>query len=114
MSGRKNVLPSFKFWDAADLSQATLTTSSLDITGIDNVRIFMSTTGTAVGNFDVQTSPDGNTWFSLGLSPTPVASGSADSIEIYLNQLPEFRIRLTWTKTSGTGTVTGWLTGKAI
>lgn len=114
MSGRKNVLPSYKFWDGASMA-ASLTGADTDITGIDNVVIYLTYTGTPTGTFDIQTSPDkGATWFSLTLSGSPAAAGSGDSIEISLNQLGDNRIRAVYTRSSGTGTINGWITGKAV
>jgi len=125
MSGRKNVLSIYKIIDAGDMSQSSITSAVTNITYLDNVCIELVFTGSPVGTFSVQGSLDhqqdalGNiitagNWVSLTLSPAPVASGSADQIVIDLNQLSFPYIRVVYTKTSGTGTLNGWIGAKML
>jgi hypothetical protein len=125
MSGRKNTLPPFKVITAGDMSQASLTSLVTDISTLDNIAIEMVFSGSPTGTFAVQGSLDyaqdymGNVtnagnWTPLTLSPTPVSSGSAGTILINLNQLAFPYIRTVYTKTSGTGSLTVFISGKQV
>lgn len=123
---RKNVLLKYAIFSAADMSQATLTSTIVDIRYMDNVAIQLNFTGTPTGTFDVQGSVDHNvsdpsetvsaagSWVSLTLTPAPVASGAASSVLLDLNQLSFPFIRVVYTKTGSTGTLDGYIFGKAI
>lgn len=125
MSGRKNVLPLYTIISNGDMSQSSLTSLATNIQFMDNVCIQLVWTGTPSGAFTIQGSlthqqdSQGNiinagTWTDLSLSPAPVAAGSASSILIDMNQLSFPWIRVTYTKTSGTGTLTAVIGGKML
>ncbi len=110
---RKNNLNNVSLFTAGDMS-GNLTSASIDVRWFDNLIIYISWTGTPTGTFTVQVSPDDATWFDLDLSPAPAASGSADNIRIDMNQLGDSYIRLAYTRTSGTGTLTSKIVGKML
>lgn len=125
MSGRKNNLRLFRNIAAGDMSQATITSSVTNIQFLDNIGIQLTFTGAPVGTFEVQVSADyaqddnGNVtnagnWTSITLSPSPAAAGSGSTIYIDMNQLSAPWIRVKYTKTSGTGTLNGYITGKQL
>ncbi len=105
---------------------ASVTSAVTNIGNQDNIAIQIGfTTSDAVGVFSVQGSVDhvqddyGNVqvagnWVALTLSPTPVAASAADNILISLNQLPFPWIRLVYTRTSGTGTLSAYIAGKSL
>lgn len=124
MSGRKNQLSKFKIVSAGDMSQATVTSTVVNIQGLDNIGIQVNIlTGTANGTLSVQTSIDhaegtavatGN-WVSLPSTYTQtIASGSPANVIWDLNQISAPFIRLLYTKTSGTGTFDAFVCGKMI
>ena len=91
----------------------------------DNIGLQLNWTGAPVGTFGAQVSNDhaqdaqGNVtvagnWISLPLNPMIAASGSPDSAYIDLNQLGAAYVRVTYTATSGTGTVDCFVTEKAV
>lgn len=119
----KNILSPVHLIVDGDLS-GDLTSNAVHIQYIDNVSIQFVFTGNAVGDFAVEASLDhteqqgyvvnaGN-WVALPLSPAPVAAGVAGDISIDINQLSAPYIRLTYTSTSGTGTVQAYVSGKAV
>jgi hypothetical protein len=116
---RKNVLPSFKFIDATSAG-SSFTSQVTDITYLDNVAIHLlvPSTGTPIGTFSVLGSvkPDAADadCVAITLGSTPAATGAGDQILINLPALAAPFIRVKYTKSSGTGTVTGWICGKAI
>lgn len=126
MSGRKNFLNNFKITSAGDQSQATVTSSVVNIQGLDNVGIQVNIlTGTATGTFDVQISADhvevngrektaGN-WIALGSAyQVAITSGSPANVYFDLTQLSAPFVRLLWTKGSGTGTYDAFVVAKMI
>lgn len=125
MSAGKNYLSPFQAMQTSqDMSQATLTSNVIDIRYLDDIAIQLIFTGTPTGTFAVQGSLNysstplapavSGTWTSLVLSPSPVASGAADNILINLVQLAFPYIRIVYTKTGGTGTLSAYVSGKSI
>lgn len=93
-----------------DLTQATYT----DIQNMDNVSVQLVWTGTPTGTFYVDGSLDKATWTALSLSPSAAAAGAASSILIDLNQLSFPYIRVRYVRTSGTGTLNAYISGKML
>lgn len=125
MSGRKLTLKQFQTITSGDMSQASLTSRVTNIQRLDNIGIQLNFTGAPVGTFAVQVSADYNQdtegnvtnaghWVPISLSPSPAASGSAASIYIDLAELSAPWIRVVYTKTSGTGVLNSYITGKMI
>ena len=119
MAGKS--LPPYQIINAQSMTGTNVITSSItDIRNIDNVALELVWTGTPTGTFSVQCSIDYNpqlqagTWTALTLSPSPAASGSASSALIDLNQLGSPYIRVQYTNASSTGTLNGWIAGKAV
>ena len=124
-SGRKNILRQFKMIDNGDMSQSSLTSAPTNIQFLDNVAIQFNFTGAPSGTFSIEVSADyeqdiggatinvGN-WVPVTLPTPPVASGSAGSVFIDLNQLAAPWVRVKYTKTSGTGSLTAWISAKML
>lgn len=135
----KNVTPPFQVFSASLGNQTMTGTNVLTsaVTAIlyrDNVSYFVSWTGTPNGTFQVQGSIDYNpgspqdlgvggavnsgTWTTInavdGSGNTPVASGSPGQILFNLSHLSFPFIRLIYTNSSGSGTLTGWITAKSV
>lgn len=119
-----NVAFPVKIFDAVSLA-ADATSPAFYVQNQDNVAFQLAWTGTPVGSFSVQVSLDhkqdinnnilvAGTWFDLPLSVSIVASGSADSAYIDLNQLSAPYVRVKYTRTSGTGALTGYATAKGV
>lgn len=118
MSGRKNTIKSFKIVDSVSMG-GDIESDPVNIEFLDNIAIQLNFTGTGVGTFAVEVSLDhetntAGTFVAIDLSPAPAAVGSADSIFLDLNQLGARWIRVTYTSTSGTGTLNAFLTAKEI
>lgn len=110
----KDNLAPYKTITNGDMSAATLTSTPTNIINKDNVAIALVWTGSPVGTFAVNVSQDKTTWIPLTLSTTPVASGSAGSIGLDLNQLAFPHIQVVYTKTSGTGTLNCTISAKQV
>jgi hypothetical protein len=126
MSSRKNVLAPFDIISAGAMTGTSVLTSTVtNIQFLDNICIALNWTGTPVGTFAVEGSLDheqdmhGNVtvagnWVALTLPSSPVASGAAGSILIDMNQLSFPYIRVKYTNSSSTGTLTATIGGKQL
>jgi hypothetical protein len=120
-----NITPPVKILTDGDMSLASLTSSVFETKLQDNIGIQVNFTGTPTGAFAVQVSLDyevatggrvlnPGTWNSLPLSPAVTASGSAGSAYIGINQLAAPYVRVVYTRTSGSGTLQIYGTGKGV
>lgn len=124
MSGRKNTL--LKFQNITNGNMAGNVTSVVsNIEFLDNIGIQLVFTGSPVGTFTVEISADhaqdqnGNVsvagnWVAIDLDPVPVAAGSADVIAINIDLMSFPWMRVVYTRTSGTGTLNGYICAKMI
>lgn len=124
MASNKNVLlPSHVVTAAAMASNVT--SPATNVQYLDNVIYQAQWTGTPTGTFAVQGSLDyqqgaggtvvnAGTWDSLPLSVSISATGSADSAQFDLNQIPYPWLRIVYTASSGTGTLDVYICGKAV
>lgn len=114
MSGRKNLLPPYKIISAGDMS-ADITGPLTNVSTLDNLGIQLSWSGSPTGNFFIDATLDGGTtWTPLSLSPAPVASGGAGNWYVDLNQIAFSGVRVRYARTSGTGTLTAYISGKQV
>lgn len=123
---RKNNLPKFQNITNGDMSQTSITSSVTNIQHLDNIAIQINWSGTSpVGVVTVQVSVDyaqdpngqvqnsGN-WVNVNLPQAATISANSGSIFIDLNQLASPWIRVVYTKTSGIGTLQGFISAKMI
>lgn len=122
---RKNVLYPYKMMDEVSLG-ASITGSPIRIEFLDNIAMqIIATNSNAVGTFSVEGSLDckfseggvvvnSGTWTAITLSPVPTLASANATILLDLNQLSFPYIRLKYTRVSGTGTVTAYISGKAV
>lgn len=123
---QKNVLLPVHFIKAQSMA-ASFQSPPIDVRFLDDMQIQLQWTGTAVGTFTVQTSSDyqpggtpfaapinPGTWVNLPLSAIVAAAGAPDQAVIDLNEIPSPWIRVDYARTGSTGTVDGYISGKAI
>jgi hypothetical protein len=99
-----------KVVDAASMD-ADITSQVIDVRLQYGFTAFAAWTGTPTGTLKIQASPDGiNNWLDIGVSVSP--AGSAASW--FSNQQWQFYpyLRFVYTRSSGTGTLNLWFTGK--
>lgn len=107
------------------MSPSAITSTAVEIQNQDNIGIQLHWTGTPTGAFAFQVSSDyrvdieGNVqnagnWIALTLNPAIAAAGSADDAYVDFNQLSALYIRVVYTPSSGTGTLTGIAVGKGV
>lgn len=119
MSGRKTILDPFLVATGASMG-GDIVGPWTDVHGVDNIFYALSFTGSPVGSFSFEASPDLIVLIPLplgllaGTTAAPAAAGSADQIGIDMTQLPARYVRMKYTRTSGTGSLTAWISGKAV
>lgn len=110
---------------SAQSMASSLNSPAVEIKLQDNIGVQLKWTGAPVGTLGVQVSSDyledsqGNilnagNWVSLPLSPAITAAGAPDDAYIDLNQLSAMYVRVTYTRTSGTGALSAIVVGKAV
>ena len=90
---------------AGDMSQATLTSTALNINQVAMMAIQAVFTGAPVGSLKFQASLDNVTFTDLA-SPSAVAISAAGSSIVNIPDTAYNYIRCVYTKTSGTGALT--------
>jgi hypothetical protein len=111
MSTKRVILP-FEVIDAGDMS-GTLTSLSTNIQYLDRVGYHIVFTGSPTGTFSVEVSNDDTNYVEVTLTTAITASGSGDTAYIEVESAAPF-VRLKYTFSSGTGSLTVTLTGKSI
>ena len=111
---RKNVLPAFLMFDAADLSD-NATSHVVNVQNMDKASIHLSWAGSSpVGTVAVQArngSTDG--WYNLDMGGTISISGAGDH-QLIFNELPFTDIRLIYSRSSGSGSMDASITLKQV
>lgn len=103
---------------------ASITSAAVEIKYFDDIGVQLVWTGSPVGTFQVQASADhrqdaeGNittpgSWTNIALNPSPDTTGGSP-IYIDMATLSAPYIRVVYTRTSGTGTLTAHVVGKLI
>ncbi len=122
---RKDPIPPYLAVSAGDLSAATVTSPVTQVNYHDNLVYQCNITGSPVGLLEAQASDDylaintaggqtnviraGN-WVTI----TSAAVTTAATIIFDLNQIGPMAVRLLYTKTSGTGAIDVWISGKQV
>lgn len=118
MSG-KNSTHAYQLITNASMA-GNVTSSPTDVQYSDNIGIQLVFTGTPTGTFFIQGSVNYDErlgtgdWSNLKFSLDPAANGSADNHLINLNQIPYKKIRVFYSRTSGSGTLNGWIMKRMI
>lgn len=113
MSGRKNTLPPIPIVTAGNMS-GNVTSISVGVQYLDFISIEVVITGTPTGTLDVQISHDNSNWVSVPLSSTAVITSGSPSPIIFENieALPAPWVRMVYTATSGSGTMSATLSAR--
>jgi len=125
MSHVKRVIPPYKVISAGDMS-GDITGKVTSVTFSDTLTYGIAWTGTSpVGTMKVQgsldytetadhTVLDAGTWFDLPLAPAPAVSGATGTLSISLRFHSFPWLRLVYSRSSGTGTMTAWIAGREV
>jgi len=121
MSSSRSVIISRQIFTGGVMTGvAVINSLEVNVESFDRVSIEATWTGTPNGTFDVQgasqvdSSGVGVNFQPITLSSVPAATGAAGSHLIQLASLGVARIRLSYTNSSGAGSLNAWLTGKGV
>lgn len=126
MSTHKTNLLKFQNITSGNMALTSVTSTVSNILNLDNIGFEATWSGsTPIGVISIEVSIDyaqdsfGNvtnsgTWTALSFTPTPAVSGNTGSLYIDMNQLSAPWLRAKYTKTSGTGTIQGYICGKMV
>lgn len=109
----KSVINPFKVVDAQSMTTEVISLPTA-ITSQDNVAYQVTYSGSPTGSFNVEATLDGTTWSTLVFSPAMTAANSASPFLININQVPYAQLRLKYTPSSGTGTMTAIVMAKRL
>jgi hypothetical protein len=117
---RKNVIHAFQMINSGDAS-ADITSNPTSVVNLDVASIFISWTGTPVGEITVQAQQRKSNedlteadWFDIDLGATVTVDNTESEHQILFKQVPFTDIRVKYTSTSGTGTLNAVITSKQI
>ena len=114
--GRKNVVKSFKMLDAVDISSSQ-TSDATNVINLDtaSIHVVWSAGSSPVGTITVEArNGENDSWYELDFGSTISVSGASGDHQIMLNEMPFTDIRILYTATSGSATLTATLTMKTM
>ncbi len=113
----KNVLIPYRIVNAASAA-ATVTSGSTSIRFLDNVGVSVQWSGgsSPVGVYTVEASVDGLIWKTLAddAATTASVSGASGSYLLKFSNCAFDRLRVVYTRTSGSGTLDAYIMGKSL
>lgn len=111
---RKHVVYGYKPFDATSIGSSQ-TSSEIEVGQSDYGSIFLSWTGTSpVGVLEVQAkNGEKGTYRALDFGSAINITGNSGSHDILLNEMPFTHLKLVYTRTSGTGSITANVTFKS-
>jgi hypothetical protein len=112
----KKILYPYQVLNTSVSSTTTYNSTATNVTFIDNISFVpLVASGTPSGTFAVQVSHDNVNYQALTLSAVPtITSGALSNVPVTLTGLPFPWVRLAYTNSSGTGTVTATIAGKQV
>jgi hypothetical protein len=119
---RKNTISAFPMLDQADASSDVISLPT-DVKNLDNASIRVTWTGTPIGTLTVQAqqeksdtsaAQDAASWFDIDLGATIAIDANETDHQLIFTQLPFDKIRLSYTSTSGTGTISAKISAKQV
>jgi len=115
MSSQKAVLKPYQLFNANSMS-ADATSSEVYLHGVDTAFITVDwNTSTAAGAITVEVLYDNTILFvPLNFSSAIAISGSSGAHQIKLREIPFTKIRVKYTRTSGSGVLNCWIQGKGV
>lgn len=114
--GAKKILPSFKIINNGVMTGTnTITSTTIDISNLDNIGLQITWTGTPTGTISINASIDEVAFIPLVFTPAlgqPAGSGS--SYLVRLNQVPYKFFNVTYVNTSGSGVLNIFIFAKDL
>lgn len=112
---RKNVIKGFSMMDEVDIS-ANATSSTVNVLNLDKASIYIDWAGSSpVGELTVEAKNGENSpWYALDFGVTIDVTGNTGDHLIILNEMPFEQLRIQYASTSGSGTISAYITAKQV
>jgi len=104
------IIGPYNLLDAVSLG-ASVNSSELDVTRLIYASIAIDWTGTPTGTLTLEAKNGSSSWIAI-TGQSQALAGASGSIMLTLTILPWEKIRLSYARTSGTGSVTGVVIAK--
>lgn len=114
--GRKPLIDSHKMIDAQSMG-ASITSGETSTKSLDQGSILVewSAGSTPVGTITVEAKHgDNGSWYELDFGQTISISGNSGNHEIVFNSFPFSHLRIKYTRSSGSGTLSCTISAKAV
>lgn len=110
----KNIKNNMRIINAGDMS-ASVSSAAIDVSLQDDIGLEIAWTGTPTGTITINASNNGGTFYSLTFATALTQpSGSASGIVVALANYPFTYLKVTYTRSSGSGSLDCYLTSKDI
>jgi hypothetical protein len=110
---RKLVIPSYIALNAADATVSQTSGESI-VDGTDKVSYHVTFSANNTGTFTVQAKNGNNdAWYDLDFGQ-PLTITADNEAVFFLNECPFTKVRLLWSPSAGSGTMTAILTSKSL
>ena len=110
---QKAVIKPYAVLTAGDMS-GNLTTLATNVESSDNIGYQIVYSGSPTGVFNIEGTIDGLHWTALTFSSQPTTANAPTGTLFNLNQLPYLQTRLSYTATSGSGSLTVYVMSKRL
>jgi hypothetical protein len=112
----RRVIQGFKMFDAVALSaDRTSATTNCEHLDCSSIHVVWSAGSTPVGAITVQArNGEEDSWRTIDFGDPISISGASGEHEILFNQMPFTEIRLVYTRSSGTATLTAIISAKSV
>lgn len=99
---------------SGDMS-APITSRLVHVNELDKASIHCKWVAGPAGTFTVEVqNTEADQWYALDTGQPWAVTSSDSEVQIVLTELPFINLRLVWTPTSGSGTMTSYLTSKTV
>lgn len=110
---RKHVIQGFKALDAADATSVQISAETV-IDQTDKLSYHVKFSAANSGTFEVQVrNGEKNDWYALNFG-TPLTITAETEVQLLVNECPFTHVRLQWTPSAGSGTLTAAITTKSV
>lgn len=111
----KRIVPGFKIFDAQAMATSSNSVVS-NVQNLDKASVLVEWSGTSpVGVLTAQAqNKDDGSWYDLDFGSVINVTGNTGSHTLIFNELPFVNLRLAYTATSGTGSLSATIMSKAV
>lgn len=111
---KKHISLENTLWVSGLSLASTANSEAFDIDALGYIVIFLKWTGTPTGTIAIECTTDGTNYGDIVVDPVITLSGAAGQHFVHIRWSPFKKVRLAYTRTSGTGSLDAYITGKSL